>query len=368
MPLAHSIALFILLAPLALAQLSTGRVTGTVRDSTGAVVPGATILLIQVETNVERRTSTNETGAYAFVNLPPGTYRVTANKAGFARASIDSFTVVVNQSVILDVSLSVGQTAESVTVAAEGIELQAATAELGTAIEQRQVDNLPLNGRNFSQLLTLTPGVSPVNVGQNRGGPPRSVGTVVLPSINVHPGRSNLFLLDGILNFGSNQNYFIVTPIADTIQEFKVQSHNDLAEFGGAVGGVVNVVTRSGTNQLHGSAWEYLRNSALDARQYFQPSIPPFAGTSMESPPQARCCSRGSTTDGTAPSSRSPGRGTGFAVPHRISTVCQPPRICAAIWLTRRVRSITLSRRGPIRVRPTGFCASHSHATKSRHR
>jgi hypothetical protein len=103
-------------------------------------------------------------------------------------------------------------------------------------VSQKAVADLPLNGRNFSQLLALTPGVSPVSVSQNATGPLRSVGTVVMPSVNGQTGRSNIFLLDGVVNFGANQNYYIVTPIVETIQEFKVQAHNDLAEFGGGLG------------------------------------------------------------------------------------------------------------------------------------
>ena len=105
-----------------------------------------------------------------------------------------------------------------------------------------------------------------------------------MPSINGQTGRSNLFLLDGVLDYGGNANSFIVAPIVDSIQEFKIQSHNDLAEFGGVLGGMINVVTRAGTNAFHGSAWEFLRNDAFDARNFFQASVTPFPGTSSGRP------------------------------------------------------------------------------------
>ena len=147
-------------------------------------------------------------------------------------------------------------------------------------VAKQQVVDLPLNGRNFTQLLSLTPGVAPVSVSQNSGGFGASVtsgAAIQFPAINGQNNRSNFFLLDGINNQGSLTSTYTVAPIIDTVQEFKVQSHNDQAEFGGALGGIINVVTKSGTNEIHGSAWEFLRNNALDARNPFltdQDTIP----------------------------------------------------------------------------------------------
>ncbi len=157
--------------------------------------------------------------------------------------------------------------------------LQASSAELGTVIATKQVNDLPLNGRNFTQLLSLTPGVAPISVGQNAMGgrtggfaaPIAEGAAFSFPSINGATNRSNYFLTDGMNNFAAFLSTYAVPPIVDSIQEFKVVSHTDSAEFGSVLGGVVNVVTKSGTNQFHGSAWEYMRNSAFDSRDHFVP-------------------------------------------------------------------------------------------------
>jgi hypothetical protein len=155
---------------------------------------------------------------------------------------------------------------------------------LGTVIATKQVNDLPLNGRNFTQLLSLTPGVAPVSVAQNSMGgraggfgAPISVGSAfIFPAVNGQTNRSNFFLTDGLNNFGTFQSTYSVPPIVDAIQEFKVVSHTDSAEFGSVLGGVVNVVTKSGGNNYHGTAWEYVRNTVFDARNPFLPRVTPF--------------------------------------------------------------------------------------------
>ncbi|MGH9746639.1 MAG: TonB-dependent receptor, partial [Candidatus Acidiferrales bacterium] len=145
-----------------------------------------------------------------------------------------------------------------------------------------EVNDLPLNGRNFTQLLALTPGVVTINVSQNAGGGgvwSNPVGTFTYPSVNGQTNRSNLFLLDGVNNQGSFGSTYAVAPIVDDIQEFKVQSHNDDASFGGSLGGLINVVTKSGTSQYHGSAWEFYRGAGLDARPTFLPAGTPYSFT-----------------------------------------------------------------------------------------
>ena len=158
-------------------------------------------------------------------------------------------------------------------------QLQASTAELGTVIATKQVNDLPLNGRNFTQLLSLTPGVSPISVGQNAMGgriggfaaPIAEGAAFSFPSINGATNRSNYFLTDGMNNFAAFLSTYAVPPIIDAIQEFKVVSHTDSSEFGSVLGGVVNVVTKSGTDHFHGAAWEYIRNNAFDSRSHFLP-------------------------------------------------------------------------------------------------
>ena len=270
---AFGAALFCLLAVFAgqaFGQASSSAVNGTVTDQQGAVVPGTAVVLSSVETGVERRSETNALGTYGFVNILPGYYTIEASAEGFRTAAIEPFVLVVNQTATFDIVLEVGAVTESVTVEAVGAQVQSSSSELGTAMTEQQVVDLPLNGRNFTQLLMLTPGASPVNVAQNRGGfGSTSVGTFSFPSINGQNNRSNLFLTDGVNNQGTMTSTYAVPPILDAIQEFKVQSHNDLAEFGGVTGGVVNVVTKGGGNDTTGSLWSFHRNDNLDARGTF---------------------------------------------------------------------------------------------------
>jgi hypothetical protein len=259
-------------------QSSTASINGTVRDSSGSIIPAADVVLTNTQTNVERRTVTNDVGIYVFLNIIPGEYRLQASKSGFKTSKQPNFTLEVNQRATYDFSLDVGEITQEVTVEAVGAELQASTAELGAVVGQQQVTDLPLNGRNFTQLLSLTPGVSPVSVSQNNGGwgAVTTGATFSFPSVNGQNNRSNFFMLDGTNNQGAFLSTYAIPPIVDTIQEFKVQSHNDEAEFGGALGGIVNVQSRSGTNEYHGAVWEYIRNDALDARNTFLPNKTPF--------------------------------------------------------------------------------------------
>ncbi len=262
-----------------LAQSSTASINGTIKDASGSIIPAAEVLLTNTRTNVERKAATNDVGVYVFLNIIPGDYRLQATKTGFKTSKQTAFTLTVNQTATFDINLEIGEISQEVTVEAVGAELQASTAELGAVVARQQVVDLPLNGRNFTQLLSLTPGVAPVSVSQNSGGFGASVtsgAAIQFPSINGQNNRSNFFLLDGINNQGSFTSTYAIPPIIDTIQEFKVQSHNDQAEFGGALGGIINVVTKSGTNEIHGSAWEFLRNNALDARNPFLLTKTPF--------------------------------------------------------------------------------------------
>jgi outer membrane receptor protein involved in Fe transport len=265
---------FALSASPAWAQASAA-VNGTVRDSAGAVVTDATVVLHNRDTNLDRTAATNSVGAYVMPDVQPGNYDLRVSQAGFGPSIKSGIILVVNQTATYDFTLKAGAVNEVVNVQANSIALETSTAELGVAVVKEQVNDLPLNGRNFTQLLNLTPGVSTVNVSQNSatsGGVwSNPVGTFSYPSVNGQSNRSNLFLLDGVNNQGSFGSTYAIPPIVDDIQEFKVQSHNDDASFGGVMGGVVNVVTKSGTSRFHGSGWEFIRNKALDA---LNPLIP----------------------------------------------------------------------------------------------
>ncbi|SRR5579884_488617 len=261
---------------IAIGQTATGQVNGTVTDQSKAAVPAATAILVNRATGIETRASTNASGFFTFINVSPGVYTLRIEAAGFRAAQIPEFTVGVNQTVTEDVGLSLGQVTEVVEVAAQAESLQQSSAELGTVIAQQAVQELPLNGRNFTQLLTLTPGATPVSTSQGAQIGVNDGSTVSIPrsgfsnpSIHGQFNRSSVYFLDGIINTDFRTTTYTILPNIDLIQEFKVQSHNDKAEYGGVAGGVINVVSASGTNQLHGSAYEFVRNNDFDARDSF---------------------------------------------------------------------------------------------------
>lgn len=260
------------------AQLSTAALNGVVRDPTGAIVPKATVSLTAVDTAVVKTTQSNNAGEYVFTSLIPGKYTLEATAKGFSAKKVNEFILAVGQTGTIDFTLAVGSESSVVTVDAEAQQLDATSSNLGTVLATKQVNDLPTNGRNFTALLALTPGVVPVSTGQNGGmggggfSAPVAVNSAfTFPAINGQTNRSNFFLTDGLNNYGSILSTYAVPPIIDAIQEVKVVSHTDSAEYGSVLGGVVNVVSKSGTNSFHGSAWEYFRNESLDARPYFLP-------------------------------------------------------------------------------------------------
>jgi hypothetical protein len=276
--------LWVLTMPVALAQQASATVNGVVSDPSGAAVPSAQIKLINVDTAVVRTTVTNTSGAYAFLNVVPGVYRIEATASGFAGVTQPSVTLEVDQTATFDFHLKLGEAQQSVTVEAAAAGVEMSTAELGTVVANRQVNDLPLNGRNFTQLLTITPGVANINrdqsgtgAGSGGGGfAGAAIGVAAFPSINGARVRSNTFILDGINDLNTFLTTYNLAPIVDDIQEFKTQGHNDLAEYGGVMGGIISVVSKSGTNTYHGTAWEFLRNADMDARGFFNAALPPL--------------------------------------------------------------------------------------------
>lgn len=265
-PLLVIAALMAVLPWAAVGQISYASINGTVQDSTGAVVPGVNILLHNTKTGVETRTTTNDHGIYVLLNILPGPYTLEASKAGFSTSRMEPFNLVVNQSSVFDFNLAIGKIQESVTVEALASQIQSATAELGSVLTSGQVVDLPY-GRNIQNLMRLTPGVSPIGPGQSS-----------MPSVNGQVKRSSMFMLDGVNNQSTFMANLAVNPIVETLEEFKVQSHNDSAEFGGVMGGVMNTSTKSGTNDFHGNAWYLHDNDAFNARNTFQPSVNPYKG------------------------------------------------------------------------------------------
>ena len=252
---------------------ATGTVNGTVRDSAGAVVTEATVVLHNRDTNLDRTAVTNSVGDFVMPDVQPGNYDLKATKSGFGPIVKSGIILVVNQTATYDFALKAGSVNQVVEVQANPIALETSTAEVGVAVVKEQVNDLPLNGRNFTQILNLTPGVSTVNVSQNSatsGGVwSNPIGTFSYPSVNGQTNRSNLFLLDGVNNEGSFGSTYAVPPIIDDIQEFKVQTHNDDASFGGVMGGVVNVVSKSGSSRFHGSGWSSSETRTLTRQTIF---------------------------------------------------------------------------------------------------
>jgi outer membrane receptor protein involved in Fe transport len=269
---------FLLNCCLVFGQTATTQVTGLVTDPTGAAVPAAIVKVTNSQTGVSRESSTNAEGYYTVPFLLPGKYDLEVRKEGFKIARQTGIVLDVERVARIDFTLSIGAVTQTVDVTAKGDALQTSTAELGTVVTQTFVANLPLNGRNFTELLTLSAGASPIN--DSQGGDPISGNNspfifnsgFVFPGMNGQSNRSNEYLMDGLANTSDTLGNYLVPPIIDAIAEFKVSSHQDQAQFGGVVGGVVNVVTKSGTNSLHGSAWEYVRNTDFDARNTFSPT------------------------------------------------------------------------------------------------
>ncbi|MBI5280674.1 MAG: TonB-dependent receptor [Candidatus Solibacter usitatus] len=257
------------------AQETTAKVVGIVTDPSGAAVPATEVTIRNVDTGVDRSTKSNEAGNYEFSFLPVGRYAIAATAHGFQKTSVREFVLTVGQVARVNVGLQVGEVTQSVEVQANVIALQTEDATVGTIIDSRQVEELPLNGRSFVQLATLTPGVQPGTPGsitsrRNRG----SLGQDVAMSASGARDTQNRFYFDGIEAMDLDSYNFSFSPSIDAIQEFKVHTSTFSSETGGAPGGQVNLTTKSGTNSLHGTAWWFNRNDALAALAPFQPYNP----------------------------------------------------------------------------------------------
>ena len=269
-----SLVVIIAAVSVALAQ-ANAKVSGTVTDPNGAAVPGGAVKLINQATKIEVESTSNGDGYFNFVNVNPGMYLLRVEVQGFKGVQTAPFDVGVSEAVVQNVSLTIGAVSETVEVMSGAELIQQASSDLGTVIPEKVVQDLPLNGRNFTQLLTLTPGVTPVSTSQNRnvGGVEGNVGIpgsgFADPSFHGQENRSKLYFFDGIINTNVRGPTYIVIPNIDLVQEFKVVGHDSRADYGGAAGGVVNMVSKSGGNDFHGSAFEYVRNDAFDARNSF---------------------------------------------------------------------------------------------------
>jgi hypothetical protein len=262
----------LVLALPAYAQFESGAVVGTVRDTTGGVVADATVTLLSPDTGVEVKRPSAADGAYEFVTVKPGVYVVSAEKSGLAVALVENVQVQVGGRTRVDLAMSVGALSERVEVTASAPLLETDRSERGQVITAAQIRELPLNGREYSALALLTAGVRQSALNKSTNSTPRE------GAFNVNGLRSvfNNFLIDGVDNnaYGtSNQGFSnqVMQPAPDAVAEFKVVTNNQSAEYGRAAGATVNVAYRSGTNQFHGAGWEFFRDTALNASNYFKP-------------------------------------------------------------------------------------------------
>src|SRR5256886_16433628 len=258
--------LTITLAVVSWGQTTQGGIVGAIRDEKGADIAGAKIVVTSAATGLKREFTTAGNGSFRVLALPTGTYEVRAEAQGFATMVEKGIEVGIDQVRTLDIVLRVGGTAETVTVEGNAVLTQTESSKLGEIIDNRKVEDLPLNGRDFAQLARLNPGVASSGGG---GGQQGGEGGVSGFSSNRQRSTSNNFLVDGV----DNNDYFggqaAQIPSIDSIQEFEVQTNTFSAEYGRNSGSVVNLVTKSGTNQLHGSVYDFFRNDVLDARNFF---------------------------------------------------------------------------------------------------
>ncbi len=259
----------LMLPVMALGQVDTGSISGTVRDGSGSVVPGVKVTLTNQDTGISTSTTTQSIGEYTFSPVKIGHYSVSGEMTGFQKVQQNNVTVDVQEKVRVDLSMALGKASETVTVNSAPPALQTEDASVGQVIGEEAINNLPLNGRNYTFLAQLSAGV---NQGQQDT---RGLGSSGSFAANgLRPAQNN-YLLDGIDNNSNlvdflNGTAYAVRPPVDAIEEFKVATNNYSADTGRSAGAVLNATIKSGTNQFHGAAWEFFRNDALDAANYFE--------------------------------------------------------------------------------------------------
>ncbi len=259
---------------------SGGSISGTVKDHTGAVVPKATVTATNVDTGVRQMVTTNSAGAYSFPGLPVGHYDIDITAQGFRLYRRASITVDVNGALLVDAVLELGESSETITVKESPVQVEAASTQLGDVIAGANISAVPLNGRSYTDLLALQPGVVPITtitsltvqgLGQSVFSPSGDLNPGTL-SIHGQRESANGFTINGANAEETGSLAAAIVPNLDSIAEFRILSSNFDAEYGRYTGGQVNVITKSGANQLHGDVFEFLRNTDLDARNYFSPT------------------------------------------------------------------------------------------------
>jgi Carboxypeptidase regulatory-like domain len=249
---------------------STGSIRGTITDPSGSVVVDATSTLTETSTHLTRTVHSNSNGIFVFPDLPIGSYALRVTSTGFATGNYPALTLLTGQVIDLPVKLSLGSQSQEVTVTSESQAIETTTSSSQQSVTEEQIQNLPLNGRNPLQLTTLTPGTVLTTAGTESG---QEDNTGL--SVNGLRATESTYVLDGAIYVNRFFDSVPILPNPDALQEFTIQSSNYDASHGGA-GALVQLSTRSGTSDLHGSAWEFLRNTVLNARNYFQTTVPPY--------------------------------------------------------------------------------------------
>src|SRR5213592_3805898 len=265
---------------LSFAQTSTATILGVVRDASGALIPGVSITVKHTESGLTRNVISSERGGYNLPLLPVGAYEITTTMPGFKQAVRTGINLVVGQEAVVDLTLEVGANAETVTVSEEAPLVNATTSSTSGVSTEQQMKELPLNGRSFDQLITLNVGVSNATSNTLNGN------TWNMFSVAGKRPETNRFIINGIDWVGPSSTGQFITPYGasnqllgvEAVREFNVLGDTYGAEYGKRAGGQISIVTASATNRLHGSAFEFLRNSAFDARNFFDQTIdtPPY--------------------------------------------------------------------------------------------
>jgi hypothetical protein len=266
------LSLLLFLSGTSLAQTTQGRIVGTVTDPSGAAVPDVLVTVRSLDTNAERSARTTNAGGYVIPDLPIGNYEVSAEAPGFKRYVQTAMSLIVDQTLRVDIGLEVGNVKEQVTVTGRAPVIETDQSSIGQVTENKTMVELPLNGRHVLQLAQLAPGATQgqydaVNRFRNYG--------MVITSNGGRPEQNN-YLIDGTDDKSYILGMMLVVPSVDAMQEFKVQTANYSAEFGQSSGAVVNMAIKSGTNQFHGTVYEFLRNDKLNARNVFASKNLPF--------------------------------------------------------------------------------------------
>jgi len=254
-------------------EISAG-IHGTVTDESGGTVSGARVTAINTDTGLQRGTVSNAQGAYLLVELPVGHYRVEAEAQGFKKYVQEGISLDVNQQATVAVHLAVGTATQQIQVTSDAPMIETTSTNLGQTVGEREILDLPLNGRAFTQLGLLQTGVVPLTPGLLEAGGPARAGQAY--AVNGQRPESNNFLIDGANNFDTVDGGLVLEPPIDAIAEFRILTHTANAEFGHSTGSTTNIITRSGTNGYHGTAWEFFRNNAMDAKSFFADSVEPL--------------------------------------------------------------------------------------------